>query len=262
MTDLKFFIVILMTSFFTVAHAQTVTLDYYFNRETKKDVSGKTHRFHYMWEDTTATGFSMWGDIFKKDGTKINSLETAPTLTDLQNTDIYIIVDPDRPQENPSPNYIENQHIKAITKWVKNGGVLVLMANDSANVELEHFNKLSCKFGITFTHNRNMVKDKNFLIGRINIPVGNEVFPNPKAVYLKEISAMSVKSPATSLISDKGDVIMAVAKYGKGTVFAVGDPWIYNEYADGTRIPKEYENHTAMEELSHWLINQVPVKSK
>lgn len=262
MIKLKIFTIILMSGFFTTAYAQTVTLDYYFNRETKKDVSGEMRRFHYMWEDDKMTGFSMWGDVFKKYGAKINSLETAPTVNDLANTDVYIIVDPDRLQENPKPNYIESQHITAIAKWVKNGGVLVLMANDSANVELEHFNRLSGRFGITFTHNRNMVKDRNFLTGRINIPVGNEVFPNPKAVYLKEISAISVKAPATSLISDKGDVIMAVAKYGKGTVFAVGDPWIYNEYVEGTRIPKEYENYKAMEELSQWLIKQIPNKNK
>ncbi len=45
MINLKLFIVILMTVSFTAAHAQTVTLDYYFNRETKKDVSGKMQRF-------------------------------------------------------------------------------------------------------------------------------------------------------------------------------------------------------------------------
>lgn len=262
MINLRFAIAILMTSLFSVAHAQTVTLDYYFNRETKKDASGEMRRFHYMWEDDKSTGFSMWGDVFKKYGAKINSLETAPTVNNLANTDVYIIVDPDRPEENPKPNYIESQHIQAIAKWVKNGGVLVLMANDSANVELEHFNKLSGTFGITFTHNRNMVKDKNFLIGKISIPVENKVFPHPKSVYLKEISAISVKAPAKPLISDNGDVIMAVAKYGKGTVFAVGDPWIYNEYVDGKRIPTEYENYNAMEELSQWLIKQVPVKSK
>ncbi len=63
----------------------------------------------------------------------------------------YIIVDPDRPQENPNPNYIENQHVEAIAKWVKNGWMLILMANDSANVELAHFNVLASRFGISFT---------------------------------------------------------------------------------------------------------------
>jgi unsaturated rhamnogalacturonyl hydrolase len=48
-----------------------------------------------------------------------------------------------------------------------------------------------------------------------------------------------------------------MAKYGKGTVFAVGDPWIYNEYLDGRKLPAEYENFTAANELVQWLLNQV-----
>ena len=53
-----------------------------------------------------------------------------------------------------------------------------------------------------------------------------------------------------------GDVIFAMAKYGKGTVLAVGDPWIYNEYLDGRKIPVAYENFTAANELVQWLLNQ------
>ena len=49
---------------------------------------------------------------------------------------------------------------------------------------------------------------------------------------------------------------MAVAKVGKGTVFAVGDPWLYNEYTDGRRLPAEYDNYKAMVDLTRWLIDQ------
>jgi unsaturated rhamnogalacturonyl hydrolase len=49
---------------------------------------------------------------------------------------------------------------------------------------------------------------------------------------------------------------MAVAKYGKGTVFAVGDPWLYNEYTDGRKIPAEYQNAKAAYELAKWLLQQ------
>ena len=71
---------------------------------------------------------------------------------------------------------------------------------------------------------------------------------------------MEVKTPATALISQDGDVIMATAKYGKGTVFAVGDPWIYNEYLDGRKIPAEYENFSAAGELVQWLLKQAVKK--
>ncbi len=54
-----------------------------------------------------------------------------------------------------------------------------------------------------------------------------------------------------------GDVIIATAKYGKGTVFAVGDPWLYNEYVDGRKLPSEYENYKAAEDLVKWLLKQI-----
>ena len=49
---------------------------------------------------------------------------------------------------------------------------------------------------------------------------------------------------------------MATAKVGKGTVFAVGDPWLYNEYVDGRRLPDQYENFKAATDLVNWLISQ------
>jgi unsaturated rhamnogalacturonyl hydrolase len=49
---------------------------------------------------------------------------------------------------------------------------------------------------------------------------------------------------------------MAISKHGKGTVFVVGDPWLYNEYVDGRRLPSEFENFKAAQDLSRWLIAQ------
>jgi unsaturated rhamnogalacturonyl hydrolase len=73
---------------------------------------------------------------------------------------------------------------------------------------------------------------------------------------LKEISSLEVKAPAAALVKKDGDVVIAVAKYGKGTVFAVGDPWLYNEYVDGRKLPAEYENYKAAEDLVKWLLAQ------
>jgi unsaturated rhamnogalacturonyl hydrolase len=74
---------------------------------------------------------------------------------------------------------------------------------------------------------------------------------------LKEVSTLRIKSPAKPVFEDKGDTIMAVAKVGKGTVFAVGDPWLYNEYTDGRKLPPEYDNFKAADDLALWLIQQV-----
>ena len=79
-------------------------------------------------------------------------------------------------------------------------------------------------------------------------------------MYLKEVSAIEVKVPAKAMVTKDGDVIIATAKYGKGTVFAVGDPWLYNEYLDGRKLPAEYENYKAAEDLVKWLLAQAAKK--
>ena len=49
----------------------------------------------------------------------------------------------------------------AIGKWVGNGGVLLLMANDIKNAELDSFNLLSLKFGMQLNENKlHLVKFK------------------------------------------------------------------------------------------------------
>ncbi|ULT43372.1 hypothetical protein KRR40_07955 [Niabella defluvii] len=47
---------------------------------------------------------------------------------------------------------------------------------------------------------------------------------------------------------------MAVRKYGAGTVFALGDPWIYNEYIGHRRLPKQFENDKAAADWVKWLL--------
>jgi unsaturated rhamnogalacturonyl hydrolase len=53
---------------------------------------------------------------------------------------------------------------------------------------------------------------------------------------------------------------MAVSKHGKGTVFVIGDPWLYNEYVDGRRLPSEFENFTAASDLARWAIEKARKK--
>jgi unsaturated rhamnogalacturonyl hydrolase len=39
-------------------------------------------------------------------------------------------------------------------------------------------------------------------------------------------------------------------------VFAIGDPWLYNEYADGRKLPADFDNYKAAEDLVKWLLGQ------
>ena len=241
----------------------TVTLDYYFNSEVKKDAVGRIVPYHYKWEEMPNSGFSLWGNIFRNFGARTEALMEAPSPANLKKTDIYIIVDPDTKEENENPKFIEEAHVRAITDWVRRGGVLVLLGNDVGNAEFDHFNRLAKQFGIAFNQDsRNRVQGNDFAAGKITVPDGNPVFKTARALYLKEVSTLSITPPATPLIQDRNDVIMAVTKFGKGTVFAVGDPWLYNEYVDGRKLPAEFDNFKAAKDLSLWLIDQSKSKSK
>ena len=240
---------------------KTVLLDDYFNRETKKHDNGRTVAWHYKWDEWDNGGFSLWDDIFNRLGARTETLSTAPTAENLKGADIYIIVDPDDEKESPKPNFIEQTHVRAISEWVKSGGVLVLMGNDFGNCEFDHFNNLAREFGIQFNKDSvNHVDGSNFEMGKIMIDVNNPVFENARKVYLKEISTLTLNSPAKSIQEWNGSKVMTFAKFGKGTVFAVGDPWLYNEYTDGRKLPADFENFRAAKDLAMWLIDRTKGK--
>lgn len=239
----------------------TVTVDNFFNNEYMNGPTGDKIPFHYLWNEDDNNGFSLFGKVFNDAGVKTSTLSTAPTATNLKGSNIYIIVDPDTEKETANPNFMNAAHAKQISEWVKAGGVLVLLLNDVGNCEITKFNVLPETFGIHFNEDsRNKVQGLNFEQGAIKIPAGNSIFKTAKKVYIKEISTITVKAPAVSALTDNGDVVIATAKYGKGTVFAVGDPWFYNEYIDGRKLPKDLENFKATNDLVNWLIKQVPVK--
>ncbi len=240
-----------------IGKGKTVLLDDYYNSERKKDITGKLMPFHYKWDEMPNSGFSYFGNVFNKFGLQTKTLSDAPDTKNLEKADIFVIVDADNIADNPQPNYVQPKDADAIYEWVKKGGVLVLLHNDKGNAEFEHFNTLTEKFGIHFNEDsRNRVIGNQFETGTFNLNASNEIFKTAKKVYLKEISTLKLNSPARAVLTDNGDNIIAVSKVGKGTVFAVGDPWVYNEYVDGRKLPIEFENNKAANDLVIWLIAQ------
>jgi unsaturated rhamnogalacturonyl hydrolase len=247
----------------TFAHNKFVGLDYFYNDEWKKSSSGEMVQYHYIWEDTANSGYSDAGKIITSLGAKLGELHIAPTFKQLKNFSIYIIVDPDTPQETKHPHYIEKDAVKEIVKWVKSGGVLMLLGNDKGNSEFKHFNTLAEKFGIHFNEDsRNDVQGKNYYQGKFDhLPV-HPLFKDVDEIYMKGISTFRLKKPAEAILTDRGDVIMAYSQYGKGTVFAVGDPWFYNEYIYNKYLPSEYENGEAAKNLFIWLLKKAKTVKK
>ena len=241
---------------------KTVLLDDYFNREVRKSkIHGRDEVWHYKWDEMPDAGFYAWGQMFKSLGANLRELPGAPTSRTLAGADVYIIVDPDTEKETANPNFIEPQHVKAIADWVRGGGVLVLMGNDGQNAELDNFNTLAKQFGVQFNKDRKFeVINNDYKMGGVEISAGNEVFPNTKKIFVKEVSTLALSANAKPLLTANGDVLMAVSKHGKGNVFVIGDPLLYNEYVDGRRLPLEFENFKAAQDLSRWLIGKARKK--
>jgi unsaturated rhamnogalacturonyl hydrolase len=229
-------------------------LDNWFNRET----NAKTGQpFHYLWTDTEWSGYSRWGEIFTSRGAKITTVE-KPDVNILKSLDVYIIVDPDTTTESKSPNYIMAGDIKAIKKWVKKGGVLAVLANDAPNCEFTNLNKLMRNFGMSFNHvTLHPVTGTNFEMGASSDFTDHPLFRGVSKIYIKEVSDINLSGNAKAILAEKGKVLIAECRYRKGYVFAIGDPWIYNEYIDHDRLPAGFENRKAAENLTEFLLNMV-----
>ena len=246
-----------------VGKGKTVLLDSFFNNEMKMGDNGQKTAWHYKWDEMANGGFSLWGNIFESYGANLATLKNAPNSANLKNASVYIIVDPDTEKETDKPNFVQSEHISAIKDYVENGGVLVLFSNDFGNAEFDNFNNLAKEFGIEFNKdNKNLVKDNQFEQGKVIVPANNEIFKTANKLYLKEISSLKLSGDARSVLDWNGDKIMAVSKFGKGTVYALGDPWLYNEYVDGRKLSADFQNFAAANDLSVWLLKQANAVSQ
>ena len=236
-----------------IGTGKTVLLDQHFNNEIKKDATGANVNWHYTWSDRANSGYSTLGSIFNRYGASLASTSSVPDKQVLKGASVYIIVDPDTEKETPAPNYMTDVAAAAISDWVKAGGILILLTNDAGNAELKKINLLAGKFGVTFNEdNYNLVKNDDFPQGVVLPGSNNAVFtPNDK-FYIKELATLNIASPAKAVLTKDNKNVAAVAKHGKGMVFIMGDPWIYNEYVDGRKLPADFKNYQGAESLVRW----------
>ncbi|MGI8581593.1 MAG: hypothetical protein ACR2KX_05340 [Chitinophagaceae bacterium] len=137
----------------------------------------------------------------------------------------------------------------------------MLFGNDSGNVEFTHFNRLASRFGVQFNFDsKNRVTGNQFEMGAIKINSGNALFKTANKIYMKEYASQNLTGTSKAVLIQGNDAVVSVTKVGKGSVFIVGDPWFYNEYTDGRKIPKEFENYKAAEDVVKWAIDQTNKK--
>jgi unsaturated rhamnogalacturonyl hydrolase len=114
------------------------------------------------------------------------------------------------------------------------------------------------QFGMTYNHvTLHPVTGDNFEMGAsINLP-DHPLFKGVTKIYLKDIADINIWGTARAILTEKGKVLIAENKFGKGYVFAIGDPWIYNEYIDHDRLPESFDNRKAAENLTDLLLGYV-----
>jgi unsaturated rhamnogalacturonyl hydrolase len=243
-----------------VGRGKKVLLDAWYNSQARPDASGQNVLFHYKWDEWSEQGFSLLGHIFRNYGAETETLSTAPTQDALRGSEVYILVSPDIPSTNPNPNYMNAADAAEIAAWVKGGGELVIFENDAGNADLTHMNLLAEKFGIHFDDKlAKHVLEHHYEMGEVKIAGGGPIFQNPHTAYMKDTCTIDVTGPAKAQLRDGDDVLMATARYGKGTVLAVVDPWFYNEYTDGRKLPPlppGYDNFATAKDLARWIVSQ------
>jgi unsaturated rhamnogalacturonyl hydrolase len=234
----------------------TAMVDAWFNSQTRKNALGQTELFHYKWDDDSINGYSLFGRAFQRHDADLATLTVAPTRANLGQAQIYIIASPDIPSKNPNPHYMDQASGDAIEAWIRSGGVLILFSNDRDNTEFTHFNTLSDRFGIHFnpvlSHH---VIEPDHSGGEVVIPPGTGIFGTGFTAYMKDTSTITPTGPAKALVTDRGDVMIAISHVGKGVVLAVVDPWFYNEYADGRKM-RQYDGFEAANDIAAWAVQQ------
>ena len=232
-----------------------VLLDTYFNHEVDKK-TGKVQ--HYTWDDTSKWGgYSQFGDLFVKHGATLAMLDEAPTKALLKGSSVYIIVDPDHVKDNPTPNYMNEEYAKAIVKWVKKGGRLLVLTNDRDNCDLKHINILMDKFGLHFNDTTILQLDIPTKENPTNVYPLQGTLAGVDKMYMRGTSSIKCGKDAKPIVWTRdNDTIIAEAAYGKGLVIAIADPWIYNEYIGHTLLPNNYDNASPAERIIERLLEK------
>ena len=224
---------LLIACAFQLQAATTVLLDGYHNNETKDPG-------HYQWATTNNGGFAELEVLLHNLGAETRTLRQPVSRLTLAGAKIFIIVDPDTPEESASPKYIQPAESAALEQWVGDGGRLVLLANDKGNAEFPHLNQLAAKFGIEFeeTTFKNAKGEDHITVASDSPVLGDRL-----QTYLVSVAPLKLTNPeAKVLIRDNGRALAALVPHGKGSVFAIGDPWIYNEYINRANTREMAEN--------------------
>ncbi len=203
---------------------------------------------HYQWALASCDwgSYCDFGTLIQGMGNDTVTLRQALTADVLATVSVLIIVDPDTPDETASPDYITPTEADAIEGWVKDGGVLLLLANDAGNCEITHLNGLSDRFGIHFN------ADQASASYDITDLPSHPFFEGCAAIHWVGVCTFTLSDSAQAEFTMDNEVLAASTHFGAGRILAFGDPIWYNEYINTT------DNNRFAENVVSWLTAAVP----
>lgn len=190
---------------------------------------------------------------------------TAETMAGVK---IVLIANPsDQAVEgNPAPHHADARDVAALTKFVKDGGALIVLGNqENHNLEIADMNKLLREFGLAFT---NLYTDAKLLPLPEGTPIigglrwgyytGNQISiershpAKPRALVLNDLSIKPAKGTR-----DEAGALLAIAEPGRGRVIVVTDAgWLadfaFDDKGVGGVALKGQDNWEIFRRLVQW----------
>ena len=177
---------------------------------------------------------------------------------------------------NPRPPHFAPADIAAITRYVRDGGGIILMGNqENHNLEIEDTNKLLANFGLQFT---NLYTDAKKLVLPGTTPLlggltwayytGNLVAmesshaAKPHPIVLNDLTQKPLGGPR-----DQSGALIAASTPGLGRVTVITDSgWITDDALSGKGIGtvaiKEHDNWEIFLRLANWTAGSATAKAR
>ncbi len=186
----------------------------------------------------------------------------------LQDVSVVLISNPNDKASgsNPPPPHCSAADVAELTRFVREGGGLIVMANQEGhNLEIDDFNALLQAFGMKYVSNYTDAKRLTLpatapLLGGLHWAyyTGNQIVltpghaAKPRAIVTNDLAQKPEKGPR-----DAAGILMAGATLGKGHFVAVTDAgWITNDALSGKGVGgvaiQNHDNWEIMSRITRW----------
>jgi hypothetical protein len=204
----------------------------------------------YAFEDTSEVGFSRAGEWLRSKGHALRAVTSAFDAASLAGLDVLLVVNPDKHGAKVAAG-----EAAALHRWVEAGGVAFLLGNRADAYDVEALNQLAAPFRLSFT--REILKTAGDLVAPLP---AHPFFAGCQELTIHNFNAVQASPPAAEVlrasVPGAGDkVLLAVARIGRGAVFALGDSWLYNRVFDAPVESrwKSRDNLRMLENVLRWV---------